>query len=232
MRQPAAGRRPVTEGARLAAPVRSLALADPVILALPRGGVPVAFEVAVELGAALDVMVARKMAVPEQPERGIGAVAEGGACVVDPGAVTGLGLAPGDVDELARLAGDEVERRVRRYRGERPLPEVAGRPVVLIDDGLATGVTAEAALRSLRARAPGRLVLAVPVAARPSLERMEAVADDIVCLLVPDDFTAVGAWYENFRQTSDDEVLRLLAAAAAAGPVSSGGSEPARHRPA
>lgn len=221
MAPPASFRDRATAGARLAAPVRALSLADPVVLALPRGGVPVAFEVALSLGAPLDVMVARKMAVPEQPERGIGAVAEGGARVVDRGAVETLGLSPADIEALARQAAEELQRRVRRYRGERPLPGVAGRAVVLVDDGLATGVTAEAALTALRNSQVDRLVLAVPVAAPANLERMQSVADEVVCLLAPDDFKAVGAWYENFRQTTDEEVVRLLDSASDSGPSGS-----------
>lgn len=175
------------------------------MLALPRGGVPVAYEVAAALDAPLDVLVARKVGAPGHAEYGIGAVAEGGGVVASDAAW----LARGEWDRLVAGERAEVERRVRRYRGERPLPPVEGRDVVLVDDGLATGVTAEAALRALRAMAPRRLVLAVPVAAPGAVARLSALAE-VVAVATPAAFRAVGQWYEAFDQTSDDEVLGLL----------------------
>ena len=199
-------------GKQLATHVRGLALAEPVVLALPRGGVPVAVEVAAALRAPLDVFVARKVGAPGQPEYGIGAIAEGGTVVADPNALRALRLSREQFDALATREATELERRVRDYRGDRPLLAVAGRDVVLVDDGLATGVTAEAALRALRSQQPRRLVLAVPVCARATAERLrtEGIADDVVFVLAPADFWAVGQWYEVFGQTSDAEVVDLL----------------------
>lgn len=200
-------------GADLAARLRHLALSDPVVLALPRGGVPVAFEVATSLGAPLEVFVARKIGAPGHPERGIGAIAEGGGQAVDRAALAMLGLSLCHFEELAGRERPELERRIRRYRADRSLPDLTRRDVVLVDDGLATGVTAEAALRSLRSMRPRRLALAVPVCAPATAARLRPLADDVVCVLSPTDFQAVGLWYEDFHQISDEEVLDLLARA-------------------
>ena len=197
-------------GRRLADEVRGLELPDPVVLGMPRGGVPVAFEVATALCAPMDVFVARKVGAPMHREWGIGAVAEGGAAVADRAALAMLRLTDSDFARLADVERIELARRVAAYRGNRPLVDVAGRDVVLVDDGLATGVTAEAALRALRTRRPGRLVLAVPVCARDTAVRLRRVADDVICAATPDQFMAVGQWYEHFDQTSDDEVVDLL----------------------
>lgn len=183
---------------------------DPVVYALPRGGVPVGAEVANALGCPLDVLVVRKIGAPGRPEYGIGAIAEGGEPLFDPMAVRGLGISDAEQARLADAARREVERRVERYRAGRPLPEVAGREVVVIDDGLATGVTAEAALQALAGRGPRRLTLAVPVCAAASAARLRSVAQ-VVCVSSPEDFRAVGLWYEVFDQTGDREVLELLA---------------------
>lgn len=181
------------------------------MLALPRGGVPVAAEVAAVLGTPVDVLVARKIGAPLQPELGIGAVAEGGGVVIDDAAVRALGITPTVLDDLAAAAQAELARRVREYRGDRPLPSVADRSVVLVDDGVATGVTAEAALRSLRRGGPKRLALAVPVAPPDTVGRLRAVADDVVSVITTDRLGSVGRWYEDFTQTTDDEVRRLIA---------------------
>jgi len=198
-------------GRKLADVVGRLGLVDPVVLALPRGGVPVGFEVAAALGAAFDVFVARKVGAPRNREYGIGAVAEGGA-VVATDAVAALGLTTAEFDRLADAERGELDRRVEQYRGGRPPVDVTGRGVVLVDDGLATGVTAAAALRALRDRGPSRLVLAVPVCAPETAQRMRdlALADDVVCVTAPIDFYAVGQWYDRFEQTTDAEVLDLL----------------------
>lgn len=183
---------------------------DLIVLGLPRGGVPVAAEVARVLGAELDVFVARKIGAPGQEELGIGAIAEGSDQVVATGIATVLGI---EVEELERLAADrrvELNRRVELYRQGRPLPSLRGRDVILVDDGLATGVTAEAALRALRTQGPRRLLLAVPVCAPDTRERLEELADGLVCLVTPEHFRAVGVWYERFEQTTDQEVLELL----------------------
>jgi predicted phosphoribosyltransferase len=202
-------------GQQLALDLLDRHLLSPIVLALPRGGVPVAFEVAAQLDAPLEVFVVRKVGAPLQPEYGIGAVAEGGSVVVDRQAVRALGLSAEALDRLVDAESKEVERRVRLYRGERALPELAGRDVIVVDDGLATGVTAEAALVALRAHHPRSLVLAAPVCAVDTALRLRGKADEVVCTDEPKLFGAVGWFYERFDQTSDDEVLALLARAAA-----------------
>lgn len=203
-------------GRRLVERLEAMALQSPVVLALPRGGVPVAAEVAAALGAPLEVFVARKVGAPGHEELGIGAIAEGLDEPVVNDTAHRLGVSRTELLALAERARQELQRRVRLYRGERPLPELTGRDVLLVDDGLATGVTAEAALRALRHRQPGRLILAVPVCARETADRLAVVADDVVCVQAPPRFHAVGQWYERFDQTTDDEVLDLLAAAGSA----------------
>ena len=197
-------------GRRLAQMLRPLALPDPVVLALPRGGVPVGSEVACALEVPLEVFVARKIGAPGHTERGIGAISEEGGRAVDQAALHVLGLTPHQFEQLAAAEQVELQRRVLRYRAGRPLPELAGRDVIVVDDGLATGVTAEAALHALRSMRPRRLVLAVPVCAPDTVARLGAVADDVVCVLSPPDFRAVALWYDNFDQTTDDEVVDLL----------------------
>ena len=197
-------------GRQLAERVRKLGLSRPVVLALPRGGVPVAAEVARVLGAPLDVFVARKIGLPGHEEYGIGAVAEGHFDPVRSAAVDQLGIPDAEFDTIARHARAEVDRRVESYRRGRALPDVRRREVVLVDDGLATGVTAEAALRSLRAAGPARLVVAAPVCAPETALRLAALADDFVCVETPRDFIAVGRWYRRFEQTTDDEVMAAL----------------------
>jgi putative phosphoribosyl transferase len=197
-------------GRVLARRLDDLRLRSPVVLGLPRGGIPVASEVAAGLGVSFDVFVARKVGAPGQEELGIGAVAEGLAKPVISRTGGARGLRPADLDALVQRAREEVSRRVHLYRAGRDLPEIQGADVVLVDDGLATGVTAEAALRALRERRPSRLVLAVPVGARQTVGRLARVADHVVCVREPRDFFAVGEWYEDFSQTTDEEVLRLL----------------------
>ncbi|MEW9549357.1 phosphoribosyltransferase [Nonomuraea sp. NPDC050783] len=183
---------------------------DPLVLALPRGGVAVAAPVARRLGAALDVLVTRKIGHPAQPELGVGAIAEGGEPVFDLGLLRRLGMTPESVAEVVELERRELARRVRAYRGDRPLPPLAGREVVVVDDGLATGGTARAALRAVAAARPARVTLAVPVGARDTVESMRREADEVVALLTPVDFRAVGQWYEHFEQLTDADVLKLL----------------------
>jgi predicted phosphoribosyltransferase len=182
----------------------------PVVLALPRGGVPVAAEVARALGAPLDVIVVRKLGMPLQPELGFGAIGEGGVCLLDRELVDRARLTGAEIAEVESEQNKELDRRVTLYRGDRPLTPVDGRTVVIVDDGLATGGTAGAAVQVVRARGARRIVLAVPVAPPATVRELEAEADEVVSLLTPDRFGAVGLWYEDFAQTSDDEVAALL----------------------
>jgi putative phosphoribosyl transferase len=197
-------------GQHLAARLADLGLDSPLVLALPRGGVPVAYEVARALHAPLDVLVVRKIGAPSQPELGVGAIAEGGEPLLDSRMLARLGRTPEDLAETVLRERTEVRRRVAAYRGDLPALAVEGRTVVVVDDGLATGSSARAALRSLRARGVARLVLAVPVCARETAARFADEADDVVCVLSPGDFRAVGAWYDRFDQTDDQEVVELL----------------------
>jgi putative phosphoribosyl transferase len=213
-------------GVRLA----TLGLDDPVVLALPRGGVPVATEVARALDAPLDVYVARKIGAPGRPELGLGALAEDGEPVFDEILLEALGLRPADLARTVAREREELRRRVAVYRGDRPLEQVKGREVVLVDDGLATGGTARAALKALRGLGPSRLVLAVPVAPPDTVHALRHLADDTVVILTPAHFGAVGAWYRRFEQLDDAEVLTALAAARDPDPGSDSdpgpGSEP------
>jgi putative phosphoribosyl transferase len=186
-------------------------LHEPVALALPRGGVPVAAEISARLGAPLDVFVARKIGAPGHQELGVGAVAEGYDGLVVSGTARRLGLDQATMRQLADEVRQELQRRVRIYRGDRTLPPLVGRDVILVDDGVATGVTAEAALHALRAQEPRTLILAVPVCAQGAADRLAGIADEIVCVLVPRDFVSVGQWYDVFDQTTDEEVTAVLA---------------------
>ena len=197
-------------GRRLAEAVVALRPVDPVVLGLPRGGVVVAAPVATALGAPLDVLVVRKIGVPWQPELGAGALAEDGEPDLDPALLAKVGVTPADLAPVVARERDELARRVERYRGGRALPPVDGRTVVLVDDGLATGGTARAAVAALRRLGAGRVVLAVPVAAPDTLARLRPLVDDLVCLDAPARFAAVGQAYDDFRQTTDGEVLALL----------------------
>ncbi len=188
--------------------------ADVLVLALPRGGVPVGFEVARALRAPLDVFLVRKLGVPGREELAMGAIATGGVRVLNDDVVQGLGIPPEVVDRVAREEQAELERRERLYRDGRPAPEVCGRTVLLVDDGLATGATMRAGARALRQLRPARVVVAVPVASREICREFRAEVDEVVCARTPEPFLAVGYWYEDFSQTSDEEVHDLLAEAA------------------
>jgi putative phosphoribosyl transferase len=197
-------------GRVLAARLAPMGLEGAVVLALPRGGVPVGFEVARRLRAPLDVLVTRKIGFPPQPELGVGAIAEGGEPVFDRGLLDRLGLTEDDMAATVRAERAELERRVAAYRGGRALPDVAGRAAVVVDDGLATGGTARAAVRALRGRGPSRLVLAVPVGAEDTVRSLAAEVDDLVVPAAPWDFRAVGQWYRDFDQLTDRDVTGWL----------------------
>jgi predicted phosphoribosyltransferase len=186
---------------------------DVIVLGLPRGGVPVAFEVAAALGAPLDLFLVRKLGVPGHEELALGAIASGGTRVLNKLLADKLALPAEWIEAIDARERRELERRERAYRGDRPPPDVAGRTVILVDDGLATGSTMLAAVSALRAREPERIVVAVPVADPEVCASVGREADEAVCLLTPQPLHAVGAWYEDFSQTGDDEVRELLARA-------------------
>lgn len=185
---------------------------DVIVLGLPRGGLPVAREVAHALGAPLDVYLVRKLGVPGHPELAMGAIASGGVRVLNSEVVTMLGITDDTIATVAAQEGLELERRDREYRGGRPAPELAGRTVILVDDGLATGATMRAAAAAVRGSDPASVVVAVPVAARQTCAefREDPAIDEIECLMTPDPFQAVGLWYDDFDQVSDDEVRAAL----------------------
>ncbi len=199
-------------GRRLAALLEQSRREHPVVVGIPRGGVPVAAEVARALGAPLDVAVVRKIGAPRNPEYAIGALAEGGVHVLSEEAVHALRLTEDARTALIAQVQGELEQRLRRYRGARAPIELTGRTAILVDDGLATGRSALAAVRSLRRRGAARVILAVPVAARLSAQSLSDEADEVVCVEMPDDLWAVGYWYQDFNPTTDAEVAALLAA--------------------
>jgi putative phosphoribosyl transferase len=183
---------------------------DVLVLALPRGGVPVGFEVARALGAPLDVFLVRKLGLPSQPELAMGAIAMGGTRVLNPAVVSALRVPRDVVEAVTRQESRELERRARAYRGDRPLPDLREKTVILVDDGLATGSTMQAAAVALREGEPAAVVVAVPVGSRSAIEALSDVADEVVCAEVPEPFVAVGQGYEDFTQTTDAEVSDLL----------------------
>jgi len=190
---------------------------DLLVLGLPRGGVPVAWEVARRLGAPLDVFVVRKLGFPGHEELAMGAIASGGVRVLNP-EVIAYGVSRAQIEQVTEKERRELERREQLFRGDRPPMRVADRTVVLVDDGLATGSTMRAAVRALRQERAGRIIVAVPVAAPSVCAEMKAEADEVVCAATPEPFRAVGLWYDDFAQTSDAEVRELL----------DGAGEPAR----
>jgi putative phosphoribosyl transferase len=186
---------------------------DVLVLALPRGGVPVGFEVARTLGAPLDIFLVRKLGVPDHEELAMGAIASGGVRVINPDVVQTLQIPPDEIDRIAEQEQRELLRREHDYRGGRAPPEVRGKAVILIDDGLATGASMRAAAAALRRMDPGKLIAAVPTGAAETCDELAGQVDEMVCVMTPQPFHAVGLWYERFDQTSDQEVRDLLEAA-------------------
>jgi len=183
---------------------------DVVVLALPRGGVPVAYEVASALGVPMDVFLVRKLGTPGHRELAMGAIASGGVRVLNEDVVRWYGISDAAIEHIAREEHEELERRERAYRGDRPAPDLTNRILILIDDGLATGSTMRAAAQAVRAHRPARVVIAVPVGAPQTCAELAVVADEVICARMPEPFSAVGQWYLNFDQTDDDEVRELL----------------------
>ncbi len=219
MAQPEDARRDVTKyrdrreaGRILAERLRYLSHAlSPIVLALPRGGVPVGFEVAEQLGAALDVMLVRKLGVPQQPELAMGAIAGTGYRVLNPGVLQQIEAPEQAVEQVTRLEREELQRRLKAYRGDLPLPTLRGRTVILVDDGIATGATVRVAAQAVLAEEPARLVIGAPVAPLDTLSMLRRELPEVVCPLVPGPFFGgVGVWYEDFTQTTDEEVRDLL----------------------
>jgi putative phosphoribosyl transferase len=190
---------------------------DVVVLALPRGGVPVGYEVASALDAPLDVFLVRKLGVPGHEELAMGAIASGGTRVLNDDVVRHLGIPSSTIDRVAAAEQRELERRERAYRGDRPALDVRGRTVILVDDGLATGASMRAAAAAVRQQDPAAVMVAVPTAARETCDDLRREVDEIVCAIMPEPFYAVGLWYQDFSQTTDEEVRQLLAARGPAG---------------
>jgi putative phosphoribosyl transferase len=184
---------------------------DVLVLGLPRGGVPVAFEVAKALNVPLDISLVRKLAVPGHKELAMGAIASGGVRVFNYDVVRWLGISSKTIDEVTAREERELQRRDRVYRGDRPRPDVINRTIILVDDGIATGSTIRAAIVILQQQQPEQIVVAVPVAPAQTCEELKSEVDKVVCLMTPEPFYAIGLWYENFEQTTDEEVRELLA---------------------
>ena len=203
-------------GRQLAAKPRMAYADDPgvLVLGLPRGGVPVAYEVACSLHAPLDVFVVRKLGVPGHRELAMGAIASGGMRVLNSDVIKALGIVPADLESVAASELLELERQQRIYRGNAPLPKLSERTIIVVDDGLATGSTMRVAVGALRQSKPARIIVAVPVAAAETVRRLREEADAVICLSAPPDFHAVSTWYDDFSQTSDEEVRKFLASAA------------------
>lgn len=201
----------VVAGRRLGSVLRGYADRDGVIvLALPRGGVPVGYELARAIDAPFDLMLVRKLGAPGREELAMGAIATGGIRLLNNDIIAALSLSDRAIDAVTQRERQELERRQRVYRGARPLPDIRGRCVVLVDDGVATGATMRAAIAALRQQQPARIVVAVPVAPPDTLARLRREADEVVCLETPEPFVAIGRWYKEFPQLNDEEVRGLL----------------------
>lgn len=183
---------------------------DAIVLALPRGGVPVAYEIAVALSLALDVFIVRKLGVPGHEELAMGAIASGGVTVFNEEIVQVLHIDQASIDVVKQAELEELIRRERLYRGSSPFPDLLGKTIILVDDGIATGSTIKAGLRALQQQKPAAIIIAVPVAAQSTVDEIANLVDVIVCPLRPVNFYAVGLWYDNFSQTTDEEVIKLL----------------------
>lgn len=200
----------VAAGESLATQLNKSTFQRPLVLGIPRGGVVVAFEIARKLEIPLDVIVSRKIGAPGNPELAVGAVTQDGTAIFNEKLLQRIGLRPEGLDSQVQQVRQEIDRRMTSYRGAVALPELEGRDVILVDDGIATGYTVLAALRSMQKQSPRRIVLAVPVAPPDALERMRPEVDEILCLAAPAHFYAVGQFYQNFAQTTDQEVIELL----------------------
>jgi predicted phosphoribosyltransferase len=197
-------------GRRLADQLERFRDADPIVLALPRGGIPVGYEVARHLGAPLEVFLVRKLGTPGREELAMGAIASGGAIVLNEDVIDLLGITGDEIEKAAVAQAAELKRREARYRQGRPLPSVSGRTVLVVDDGLATGSTMRACVRALRQLHPERIVVAAPVGAAHTCNELREEADEVVCLMSPEPFYAIGQFYEDFAQLSDEEVESIL----------------------
>lgn len=197
-------------GKMLASALIDYAAGDAIVLAIPRGGVTVGYEIAHKLRLRLDIIVPRKLRAPHNPELAIGAITEDGTIMLDHRLVESLGVSESYIKEEDRKQRSEIKRRLQRYRGDTPYPNLEGRDIILVDDGIATGATIRAALASIRKKSPQYVVLAVPVAPPSTINDLKGDADQIVCLHMPEPFYAIGRFYKDFPQTSDEEVIRLL----------------------
>lgn len=197
-------------GIKLAERLTEYKAERPIILALPRGGVPVAVKIAKKLHASLDVIVVRKLGAPGQPELGMGAITEGGVRVLDEHIISTLGVTENELEAIMKKELQELDRRVRLYRSGKPLPPLAGRTVILVDDGLATGATARAAIEAIRGENPDKIILAVPVCAVETFDIIKPFVDEVICLAPTTPFHAISLLYNHFGQTSDNEVVRTL----------------------
>lgn len=200
----------IDAGQRLATLLQPIKVKDPIILGLPRGGVPVASQVAQSLHRPLDVLIVRKLGVPWQPELAFGAVGEEGQIYFNQSIVNEIGISQQERDEIVAREGEEVRKRELRFRGDRSSLDIAGKCVIIVDDGIATGATAEVACRIARSRGASEVIMAAPVAARATIEKLSAVADECIVLYTPDEFDAVGQWYEDFHPVTDDEVADIM----------------------